>query len=117
MAVGVSRRTIHNWLSGARLADVHRTRLAELGRLVDAVAAGSADATRARLLKPGPNGRSPLDELALSARPVRRRPLSTLSVGELLGPIDESGDVTTQQPPRRSSLRGGSLSTRRPGQL
>lgn len=113
-AVGVSRRTIHNWLSGARVAGVHVARLAELDRLVDTTASASPDETRARLQQPGPHGRSLLEDLALTSRPERRRPLSVLSVGDILGPVDESADATLQSQ-RRSSLRGGSLPRRRPG--
>jgi transcriptional regulator with XRE-family HTH domain len=115
-AVGVSRRTIHNWLSGARVASVHLARLAELDRLVNAVAAGSAHDTRARLLQAGPHGRSLLEEMAFNSRPARRRPISTLSVGDLIGPVEEPATVSHEQPPRQSSLRGGPLSRRRPGE-
>jgi transcriptional regulator with XRE-family HTH domain len=91
-ALGVSRRTIHNWLSGTRVAGVHLTRLIEFERVVNATAAGSADDTRSRLVRPGPHGRSLLDELALSSRADRRRPISTLSVGDIVGPVDQSPD-------------------------
>ena len=88
-AVGVSRRTIHNWLTGARVAGVHLARLLELSRVVDIVATGSVQATRTALLQPNANGRSILDDLALAARPARRRPLSSVSVGDLVTPVDE----------------------------
>jgi transcriptional regulator with XRE-family HTH domain len=113
-AVGVSRRTIHNWLAGARVAGVHLTRLLELSRLVDIVATGSVEATRTALMQPNGNGRSILDDLALAARPARRRPLASISVGDLVTPTDEMASVSPQRPQRRSSLRGGSLPGRRP---
>jgi transcriptional regulator with XRE-family HTH domain len=112
-AVGVSRRTIHNWLSGARIAGLHLTRLVEFQRVVDAVAAGSADDTRTRLMQPGPHGRSILDDIALTSRPARRRPLSTVSMGDLVAPVDESANLSPQQLQRRSSVRGGPLPGRR----
>lgn len=114
-AVGVSRRTIHNWLGGARVAGVHLTRLLELSRLIDLVSAGSPESMRALLLQPTANGRSIIDDLALTARPARRRPLSNTSVGDLVTPTDDTESVSPQRPQRRSSLQGGSLATRRPG--
>jgi transcriptional regulator with XRE-family HTH domain len=113
-AVGVSRRTIHNWLTGARVAAVHHARLLELRRVVDIVSTGSAESTRTALMQPSANGRSILDDLALAARPVRTRPLSSVSVGDLVTPVDETASVSQQLPQRRSSLRGGPLSRRRP---
>lgn len=114
-AVGVSRRTIHNWLGGARVASVHLIRLLELSRVVNLAATGSAETTRAALLLPNANGRSLVDDLALAARPVRR-PLSSVSVGDLVTPVDETASVSPQDPQRRSSLRGGSLPRRRPSE-
>ncbi len=113
-AVGVSRRTIHNWLTGARVAAVHHARLLELGRVVNIVSAGSAESTRTALMQPSANGRSILDDLALAARPVRTRPLSSVSAGDLVTPVDETASVSQQRPQRRSSLRGGPLPRRRP---
>jgi len=113
-AVGVSRRTIHNWLAGARVADVHLTLLLALSRVVDIVATGSVEATRTALMQPTANGRSILDDLALAARPARRRPLSSVSVGDLVTPVDETASASPQRPQRRSSLRGGSLPRRPP---
>ena len=113
-AVGVSRRTIHNWLTGARVAAVHHARLLELGRVVDIVSTGSAESTRMALTQPSANGRSKLGDLALAARPARTRPLSSVSVGDLVTPVDETASVSQQRPQRRSSLRGGPLPRRRP---
>lgn len=113
-AVGVSRRTIHNWLSGVRVAAVHLARLLELSRLVEITATGSVEATRTALMQPNANGRSILDDLALAARPARRYPLSGVSVGDLVTPVDEMASVSLQRPQRRSSLQGGALARRRP---
>ena len=45
-----------------------------------------------------------------------RRPLSYVSVGDLLTPVDESVSVGSQRPHRRSSLRAATLPSRdRPG--
>lgn len=112
-AVGISRRTVHNWLSGAHVAGVHFARLLELSRVVDTVATGSVEDTRTALLRPSSNGRSVLDDLALAARPARR-PLSSVSVGDLVAPVDETASVSPQRLGRGSSLKGGSLPRRRP---
>lgn len=114
-ALGVSRRTIHNWLGGARIAGVHLRRLLELSRQLELVSQGSPESTRALLLQPTTNGRSIIDDLALTARPARHRPLSSVSVGDLVTPRDETESVSAQRPQRRSSLRGTSLPPRRPG--
>ena len=111
--VGVSRRTIHNWLNGDRVADVHFSRLVEASRVVDLVATGSAESTRAVLFQPTTNGRSIVDELALAARPTRRRSLSSVSAGDLVTPVDETVSTRPAGPQRPSSLRGGPLPRRR----
>lgn len=110
-ALGVSRRTIHHWLSGAHPAGVHVARLADLEALVEASAESSPEATRARLLRPQASGRSLLEELALSFGD-RSRPISTVSVGDLLGPAERPAVGSTVRSKRRSSLRGGSLRKR-----
>jgi DNA-binding transcriptional regulator YiaG len=112
-ALNVSRRTVHNWLSGARIASVHLRHLAALERLIREQPLGSADETRLRLLRPSMNGRSLVDDFALTARPVRQLPISPFSVGDLLTPnvIEEE---TSASPVRRSSMRGGALRKGRP---
>lgn len=115
-SVGVSRRTIHNWLGGAHVAATHLTLLLELSRVVNLAATGSAEATRAALLLPNANGRSLIDDLALAARPARR-PLSSVSVGDLVTPVDEAASVSPQRSQRRSALRAGSMPRRRPDGL
>lgn len=117
-ALGVSRRTIHNWLSGAQVAGTHMSRLVELAALVDRSGGGGPAETRILLTEPGPRGRSPLDEFALTSRPTRKVPLSTVSAGDLLGG-DEPGTPATvevQAPSRRSSLEGRPVPRRRPNQ-
>jgi transcriptional regulator with XRE-family HTH domain len=113
-AVGVSRRTIHNWLSGARLADVHLDRLLTLRQAVEKVEAGSGQATRDALLAPQASGRSILEDLVLVARPRRRSLMSGISVADQVTPVDEAASVALPRLSRRSSLQGGSLSRRRP---
>jgi hypothetical protein len=113
-AVGVSRRTIHNWLGGAHVAGVHLTRLLDVSRTIDLASTGSAESTRTLLLQPTANGRSIIDDLALKARPARRRSISSVSVGDLITPVDDTESGRLQGPQRRASLRGGPLPRRRP---
>ena len=111
-AAGVSRRTIHNWLSGARVAGVHLTQLLQVSRAVNLVATGSVESTRTALLQPNANGRSIIDDLALVSRPARHLPISSVSVGDLVTPLSETARINPQRPHRPSSLRGGSLPRR-----
>ncbi len=111
-AIGVSRRTIHNWLGGARVAGVHLGRLLELNRVVELLSTGVSERTRTVLLQPGAHGRSIIDELATMARPARRIPLSTVSVGDQIGPTSDEADVPPTRDLRRSSLRGGVMPRR-----
>jgi hypothetical protein len=113
-AMAVSRRTIHNWLSGARVSAGHLSRLVELAALVDANNVGDPDATRVRLSQAGPHGRNLLEDFALGSRPTRRVPLSTVSVGDLIeSDAPDSAASQAQLPTRRTSLRGGPIPTRR----
>lgn len=114
-AMTVSRRTIHNWLSGAQLSRHHLSRLLELELLVETVGAGTAATTGIHLKTLGPHGRSALDDFALESSAVRSVPLSTVSAADLLEP-DVSGTSFAEMPSppaRRSSLRGGPLRGRR----
>jgi transcriptional regulator with XRE-family HTH domain len=111
--VGVSRRTIHNWLGGARVAGVHLTRLLQVSHTIDLLAGSSAESTRAALFQPMSSGRSIIEDLALAARPARPRPISTISVGDLVAPTDGTDRVGPKQPTRRSSLRGQVVPSRR----
>lgn len=113
-ALGVSRRTIHNWLGGARVAGLHLVRLIEFDLLVKALDTGSADDTRALLMQVGDHGRSQLADLALAARPRRTVPLSSVSVADLVTPVEDGAAAAAQPPQRRSSVRGGPLARRRP---
>lgn len=112
-ALGVTRRTVHNWLSGSRVAGVHLSRLLEFDRLVNSFALGHPDETRAMLLQPRSNGRSILDEMALTARPARRLPLSSVSVADQIGPTSDEPDLPPTGQLRRSAIRGGPLPRRR----
>ena len=68
-------------------------------------------------MQPNANGRSILDDLALAARPARRYPLSGVSVGDLVTPVDEMASVSLQRPQRRSSLQGGALAEEATGRV
>jgi hypothetical protein len=117
-AIAVSRRTIHNWLSGAQIAPSHLARLGDLETLVDYCDRGRPAITRDVLTRAGPYGRNALDEFAIGSRPSRRVPLSPVSAGDLLSP-DEPGpdaDTAPEKLARPSSLRGGPIRTRQPNQ-
>jgi hypothetical protein len=112
-AVAVSRRTIHNWLGASPIAPRHLTRLVELQSLVARIDDGDPDVTHDRLTRPGPQGRSLLDEFALGSRPIRRVPISTVSAADLLAPesnADEPAPLQVQTRP--STLRGGPIRRR-----
>lgn len=104
-AIGVTRRTVHNWMGGARVAGPHLSRIIEVGQIIEGASTGSAQSTRAALLSPGATGRSMIDDLELGSRP-RRRPISSVSVGEQLTPVageDEAADSSRLRP---SGLKG-----------
>ncbi len=115
-AMGVSRRTIHNWLNGGQLAAHHLSRLLELEMVVEVAGARDSSTTRVYLTAPGPQGRSILGDFALGSRPMRNVPLSTVSAADLLEPdaAETSNYEVAQAPSRRSSLHGGPLPGRRP---
>jgi len=104
--LGVSRRTVHNWLLGAAIAPGNLQRLLDFSALVGTMDRGDPGDVRIALMQPGLHGRTPLDEFALTSRPARRVPLSTLSAADLLEPIAASEVSVTTQSDRRSSLQG-----------
>jgi DNA-binding transcriptional regulator YiaG len=75
--LGVSRRTVHNWLAGMVVSPRHAADLAELTQLISehSVAGESPDLTRSRLIAPDANGRSPLTRMSMTrtAHPSRSR--------------------------------------------
>lgn len=115
-SMGVSRRTIHNWLTEEPVAAHHLSRLLELEMLVEINGAGDPFMTKLHLNMPGPQGRSALEDFALRSRPVRNVPLSTVSAADLLEPdtVQMASFELASVPPRRSSLQGGPLPRRRP---
>jgi DNA-binding transcriptional regulator YiaG len=113
-ALGVTRRTVHLWLTGAKIAAVHQSALESLDRLVQETPGHNVEERRARLVELGPSGRSLLDDLALASRQTRRVSLSSVSVAAQLGPVTDltAGDVVA--PARKSSLRGKAVPKRKP---
>ena len=75
--LGVSRRTVHNWLAGMVVSPRHAADLAELTQLISehSVAGESPELTRSRLIAPDANGRSPLTRMSITrtAHPSRSR--------------------------------------------
>ncbi|HEX4403094.1 MAG TPA: helix-turn-helix transcriptional regulator [Galbitalea sp.] len=60
-AMGVSRRSIHNWMIGEKLSAHNVEILARLDRLVDDLRGRNVEETRIALVHPDENGVSPLD--------------------------------------------------------
>jgi transcriptional regulator with XRE-family HTH domain len=112
-AVGVSRRAVHNWLRGDRIAPSHDALLTRLDRLVDEVPGTTVEERRVALTVAGLNGRSLLDDLALTTRKGRRVPLSSVSVADQLGPVRDLQPGDLQTPNRPSRLKGGPLPKRK----
>jgi DNA-binding transcriptional regulator YiaG len=75
--VGVSRRTVHNWLAGMAVSPRHASDLAALTQLISkhSVAGESPELTRSRLIAPDTGGLSPLTRMSMSrtAHPSRPR--------------------------------------------
>lgn len=112
-AVGVSRRAVHLWLNGGRVASAHMMRLLGLERLVAAYEVGNAGFTRDQLFRPGPAGRTPLDDFRLDHQAARpsRRPVSG-SVADLLAADEDTSATPDLRVARRSTLRGGVIPPR-----
>ncbi len=114
-AVGVSRRAIHYWLSGGRVAGAHMTRLLAFQGIVAAHQAGGAEETRLLLQQPGTGGRNALENFRLQTKATRPtgRPAAG-SVSDLLSPDEEVVELAVAPLNRRSALAGGTIPPRRP---
>lgn len=111
-ALGVSRRTIHHWESGARVSARNAQRLSALVTLVNQVNAPSAIETRSRLLAPDRDGSSHLGRFAAERQATRKR-LATHSVADLLYSEDRESSVPEIRPGlRRSALKARSVDRR-----
>jgi hypothetical protein len=114
-ALGVSRRTVHNWLSSLQIAPVHLSRLRELAKVVDAEALGDPAATHARLTARGPYGRSALEDFALRHQSVGPIAAARARVSDLVEPDMSSLRVPpSPRTSRSSSLRGGPMKLPQP---
>lgn len=75
--LGVSRRTVHNWLAGMAVSPRHASDLAVLTQLINehSVAGDPPEQTRSRLIAPDAGGRSPLTQMSMTrtAHPPRPR--------------------------------------------
>jgi DNA-binding transcriptional regulator YiaG len=75
--LGVSPRTVHNWLAGMVVSPRHAADLAALTQLINehSVAGDPPEVTRSRLIAPDASGRSPLTRMSMTrtARPPRPR--------------------------------------------
>lgn len=115
-ALGVSRRTAHNWATGKRLSERHAQRLEKFAQLVQNAAGSSPDLTRSNLVAPGTHGVSLLSEFEEGSKPIRQIPLSTLKVGDFFeGDEPALSPEVSQAYPRKSSLRPEYISPRSSG--
>lgn len=76
--IGVSRRTIHNWLADARIRGVNAARVSGLYRAVTQELTGiPRSRARSFLLAPGDDGITPMSRITLGLRSnyVRQRPV------------------------------------------
>lgn len=90
--LGVSRRTVHNWLGGAKVRGVNVRRVSALySALMDELAKGKPDDPRSFLLAPSPDGESPLARITRHLRAQYATPRPVLAPTELLA-SPESGD-------------------------
>lgn len=113
-ALGVTRRTIHHWLGGARIAPRHQVALANFDQRIVATPGTTAASRRAALTQPLPTGRSVLDDLALSTRASRRVSLSSVPLAAQLGESTQVQPEDLQTPDRRHRLGGRAMPKRKP---
>lgn len=109
--LGVSRRTVHNWLAGMVVSPRHAADLAALTHLINehSVAGDPPEVTRSRLIAPDPGGRSPLTRMSMTRTAHAPRP--RISAATRLAP---EGIEETQAPPlhRGTKLRAVPLKPR-----
>jgi hypothetical protein len=96
--LGVSRRTVHNWLAGMQVNGVNAGRIAMLYRAVvqELGPKGRRDDPRAYLLAPDRTGVTPLARITQYIRGkgrTERLPISTMEL--LTGPSSEEGPIIT----------------------
>jgi DNA-binding transcriptional regulator YiaG len=77
--LGVSRRTVHNWLAGMVVSPRHAADVASLTQLINehTVTGHPPEATRSRLIAPDASGQSPLARMSVTRTARPRRPLIT----------------------------------------
>jgi DNA-binding transcriptional regulator YiaG len=76
--IGVSRRTVHNWLTGTKVNGMNATRVASLhSAIMRELTYVPHDQARSHLLAPGPDGITPLSRLTryLRAQSQPERPV------------------------------------------
>lgn len=110
VAVGVTRRSVHNWLGGARVASVHLVRLAAIEALVERFAGVPPSDVRARMLQPSADGLTELDRISRAARPGRRVPTSPLTLADMVAPLAAAEVQPVRK--RKSALQAGAVRNR-----
>lgn len=104
-ALGVTRRTVHNWAAGTTLNSHNAAVLSRVTQVVAELEQGDPNLTRSALLAPDPGGKTALQTLVSAARRSGRDVGSdapTLSIAQLLishedgpglGPVLEVGRI------------------------
>lgn len=77
--IGVSRRTIHNWVNGSRVSSANTRALRQVVEFVGENRANTAQETRSRLLAPRPDGGSPYEDLLRALRLGLNQPDATVN--------------------------------------
>ncbi len=91
-ALGVSRRTVHNWVTGARMTGRNADRLGRLVEMVDQYGAMEPASIRSALLAPGPDGQNAISRFK-STRSIARLPRRIGSFADAVaGSPDEVGE-------------------------
>lgn len=104
-ALGVSRRTVHNWLSGMVVSGRHAAKLTKLAQIVnDHRCAGDREKTRGRLIAPNEEGVSVLQRLIRQNTATPKRaglPVSVHLISEApTGPPIPTHRSTKIRPPQ-----------------
>lgn len=99
--LGVSRRTLYNWLGGARVSGGNAARIAVLYRAVTQELKGvsQSDDARSYLLTPGADGLTPLARITLAIRDEHPNAYLPLRPVELLRPASSPFGRRMEEPP------------------
>jgi len=88
--LGVTRRTVHNWLTGTRVNGVNAGRIAYLYKAtLQEIGTRTPDEARAYLLSPGVVGVTPLSRITKALRADHAQSASAMGAVDLLRPAED----------------------------